>query len=121
LLAGYERIVDLLGRLPVTLIHGEFYPANVLVADGKIVPIDWEMAGVGPGLLDLAALTTGWSREDQAAITSAYGDVPEAGLDASRLHLALRWLSTPADWIPPPEQAHDWLGEAIGAAERLRL
>ena len=41
-------------------------------------------------------------------------------LDDCRLHLAIRWLGWAADWSPPPENAHDWLKEAIALAEKMR-
>ena len=54
--------------LPVGFIHGELYPSNVLVGErtGRICAVDWEMAGIGPLLLDLAALTSGaWTQRAQ--------------------------------------------------------
>src|SRR6202030_18789 len=42
-----------------TIIHGEFYPENVLI-DGDIVyPVDWERAALSAGEIDIAALTEG--------------------------------------------------------------
>jgi hypothetical protein len=52
-------VVDTLSNAPRTLIHGELYPQNVLVNDLGPVVIDWESAGVGPGVFDLAVLTQG--------------------------------------------------------------
>jgi hypothetical protein len=127
---GYDRIVDLLLSLPTGFIHGECYPSNILVQEAgealRIRPIDWEMAAVGPSLIDLAALTTGgWSEGERAAIVSAYGvgidDELEEALAACRLQLALQWLGWSRDWSPPPEHAQDWLSEALRAAERLGL
>jgi aminoglycoside phosphotransferase len=120
-LGGYERVVELLAQLPTTFIHGEFYASNVLVAGRRIAPVDWEMAGVGPGVLDLAALATGWGDQERASIVGAYNETSADGLDAARLHLALQWLGWSQDWTPPPEHAHDWLSEAMLAAERLGL
>ena len=122
--ARYEEVVECLQGLPSTFIHGEFYASNVLVVDGgrRVAPVDWEMAGVGPGLIDLAALTTGgWRAEEQEAIAAAYGPHDAGALDCCRLHLALQWLGWSGDWEPPAEHAHDWLGEAVRAAERLGL
>jgi Ser/Thr protein kinase RdoA (MazF antagonist) len=46
-----------LKSLPVALIHGDIYPGNVIAQDhGQLAFIDWEMAGWGPALLDLASL-----------------------------------------------------------------
>jgi hypothetical protein len=119
--ARYEPVVARLVALPKTLIHGEFYASNVLVAGERVAPVDWEMAAVGAGLVDLAALVTGWRGEERAAIVAAYPGVDEAALAACRLHLALQWLGWSSDWMPPAAQAYDWLREARETAERLGL
>ena len=139
LTAGYEPVVELLAGLPATVIHGEFYPSNVIVqrreAGVRIAPIDWEIAAVGPGMLDLAALTIGkWTPAQRAALAGAYrcaaeegprGDTLPAGfedaLEACRLHLAVQWLGWDPDWRPPADHRHDWLGEALTSARRLGL
>jgi Ser/Thr protein kinase RdoA (MazF antagonist) len=135
----YERVVERLVALPPTFIHGEFYASNVLVqetAEGlRVCPVDWEMAALGPGLIDLAALTAGiWTDEQRQALALAYRDAlsPITGrlldveallveLDCCRLHLAVQWLGWSPDWSPPPEHAQDWLGEAVGLTEKLGL
>lgn len=121
LAARYDDVVERLAALPRTVVHGEFYPSNVLVDGARVCPVDWEMTGVGPGVLDLAALTSGWADDERATIVAAYGDVPEEALECARLHLAVQWLGWSPTWSPPPEHAHDWLGEALAAAERLGL
>jgi hypothetical protein len=133
----YEQVVERLAELPVTFLHGEFYASNVLVqhtADGlRVCPVDWEMAAVGPGLIDLAALTAGkWTEEARRELALAYhaelapggGGVMTAeafleALDCCRLHLAVQWLGWSPVWSPPPEHAQDWLREALTLAERL--
>jgi hypothetical protein len=117
--AAYERAVALLLELPRSVIHGELYPANVLVAGDRVCFVDWETAARGPGLVDLAALTTGWGDDERAVIAAAYGDVEPDALDAARLHLAVRWLGWSRDWRPPPEHRRDWLAEALEIVERL--
>ena len=115
----YQDVIDLLVALPQTLIHGEFYASNVLVDGRRVAPIDWEVAALGPGLVDLAALTTGWGDKERTTIESAYGDVSHDALEACRMHIAVQWLGWSADWTPPREHARDWLSEAFAAAERL--
>lgn len=135
----YERAVELMLGLPVTFIHGEFYASNVILADvsgaQRVCPIDWEIAGVGPGLIDLAALTGGaWEEADRTAVALAYretsnglGDsslAPEEfvrALDCCRLHLSIRWLGWAPSWSPPRKHRHDWAGEAMRLAEQLDL
>jgi thiamine kinase-like enzyme len=96
----------------------------------RVCPVDWEMAAVGPGLIDLAALTAGgWTAEEKEELALAYCAAlvsyetpPDAfllALDYCRLHLAVQWLGWSQDWTPPPEHAQDWLGEVLGLAEKL--
>jgi hypothetical protein len=121
----HERVVEALIAEPRTVLHGEFYPANVLVEEARVAPVDWEVAAVGAGLTDLGALVGGWGDEDQAAIAAAYeaaSDASLAGLDYARLQLAIQWLGwAPPSWQPPAGQRHDWLAEALELAERLGL
>lgn len=140
LAARHEQVVEALLALPRTVVHGEFYAANVLVAsdfghrplgpgsDARVAPVDWELAAVGSGLSDLAALVSGWPAGDRGAIAAAYAAEPgvppfEArDLDLARLQVAIQWLGwAPPEWEPPEGQRHDWLGEAMALAEELRL
>ncbi len=136
---AYTRVVEYLQRLPRTLIHGEFYASNVLVAQSsgglRVCPVDWETTAIGPALMDLAALTAGkWSEEARTTIAMAYwhahGDsarffaTPEVfleALDYCRLHQAVQWMGWSTDWEPPVEQAQDWRGAALALAKKLDL
>jgi Phosphotransferase enzyme family len=135
----YDRVIKRLCELPVTFIHGEFYPSNVLIQQTgpvpRVCPIDWEMAAAGPGLVDLAALTSGnWCEEEKHRLAlSYYAGLEEGGvtklpldeflnaLDYCRLQLAIQWLGWSGEWTPPPDHVHDWLSEARLMAERLGL
>lgn len=129
----YEPVIEALLSLPKTVIHGEFYASNVLVADEsegtRVVPVDWELAATAPGAIDLAALVSGnWSEADSEEIVAGYRSavgppsVSARDLDLARLHLAVQWLGwAPRDWVPPEGQRHDWLAEALELAERLEL
>jgi hypothetical protein len=133
LLERYEPAIEELLAMPKTVIHGEFYASNVLVAgDGaspRVCPVDWELAAAAPGLADLAALVSGgWSEEDREAIVAAYrsaagpGSAAQRQLDLARLQLAVQWLGWAGPgWTPPQGQRHDWLGEAEALTERLGL
>jgi aminoglycoside phosphotransferase (APT) family kinase protein len=121
----YDTIVERLLAQPATFIHGELYASNVLIDGERVCPIDWEMAGIGPALVDVAALTAGrgWSDADEMAMLRAYrNDFDEdllADLDACRAYLAIQWLGWSASWTPPIERAQDWLAVAAAATERL--
>jgi hypothetical protein len=133
----YAPVIERLAALPQVFIHGEFYPSNVLVQEPgetvRICPIDWEIAAVGPGLLDLAALTIGrWTPAERDALTRAYrealiehGGDPGADFDVAleccRLHLAVQWLGWDPLWQPPADHRHDWLADSIRIARDLDL
>jgi hypothetical protein len=136
--AALGDAVERLATLPMTLLHGELYASNVLVADEitgrRVCAVDWEMAGIGPGLLDVAALCSGWDEANRRAIALTYqeareplsGECPGEGdlmelLDCCSLCLAVQWLGWSPDWSAPPEHAQDWLGDAIRLIERLGL
>jgi aminoglycoside phosphotransferase (APT) family kinase protein len=145
-LAGaHEQVIEALLAEPRTLLHGEFYASNVLIASPncikfpahqpgnlmqfdrgvRVAAVDWEMAALGPGVTDLAALVGGWSDADREAIAAAYATTAPgslANLDYARLQQAIQWLGwAPASWTPPEGQRHDWLAEALELAERLEL
>jgi aminoglycoside phosphotransferase (APT) family kinase protein len=134
-LGRYDEVIAPLAERPRTFLHGEFYPSNILVvrhdAQPRVCPIDWEMAAIGSGLIDLAALVGGWDPPERERLVTAYlaglpdgnGTPASEELDADlarcRLHLALQWLGWSPDWRPPPEHAHDWIGEALVLMEQL--
>jgi Phosphotransferase enzyme family len=132
----YNDAITYLLSLPRTLIHGEFYPSNILVqkrgTNTRICPIDWEMAAVASGILDVAALASGnWSRSQRLCMAKAWYDaLPEklrppdlvTAFDCAQLQIAVQWLGWSDQWRPPREHAHDWLDEAerICSRESLR-
>jgi hypothetical protein len=140
---GYASVVKRLAGLPRTLIHGEFYPCNILIRQTgdrvRVCPVDWEMAALGPALMDLACLTTGWARRWERALVRAYrAESSDARSDPKaaaariphdfwgdfyccRLHLAVRMLGWSDAWTPPPQHARDWLAEAERLSQRIQL
>jgi aminoglycoside phosphotransferase (APT) family kinase protein len=134
-LARYGEVVDALAALPPVFVHGELYASNVIVVpgSGRVCAVDWEMAGVGPGLLDLAALVAGdWSDLERSAMVDAYHGAldpavrpPFADLEADlarcRLHLCVQWLGWSQGWEAPAEHAQDWLARALELTEQLGL
>lgn len=137
--AAPERLLDALADIPSTVIHGDFYASNVLIAHQpgteRVCPVDWEMVAVGPALMDLAALVSGtWDEDERKTIALSYRDAlsprcrwppkPAAfltALDACRLQVCAQWLGWSDDWDPPAEHAHDWRSEALTLAERVGL
>jgi aminoglycoside phosphotransferase (APT) family kinase protein len=97
----FERVLPLLLASPPTIIHGEFYPTNILAQDGLIYPVDWESAAIGPGEIDLTALTEEWRSGAVRRCEAEYASARWAGrspadfertLDAARLYWCFRWL-----------------------------
>src|SRR5205085_2225507 len=114
---GYGDVVARLASLPTTLVHGDLYASNVLVGDGRVCAVDWELAGQGPGVLDVAALTMGWGEHERETLVEAYRTalaLPPAAaelledLDRASLQLAIQWLGWSDEWSPPPEHTHDF-------------
>jgi len=115
---------------PPAVIHGELFPANVLIDGDRVCVLDWETIARGPALLDLAALTAGaWDDPDEP-LAEAYRqalpappprDAFYADLAAARLLTAAHWLAAPAGWQPPPEQTRDWLCDAEAIAGRITI
>ena len=121
-------VAALIDALPQTFVHGEFYASNVMIEKPAVVrPVDWEMAGVGPGLIDLAALSAGqWTDDQRRDIVGAYREsctIDYAEFDraliACRLFLAVHCLAWSPAWSPPKEHACDWLEEAIRLTDAL--
>jgi hypothetical protein len=133
----YRKAASRICSLPKTLIHGEFYASNILVsgqdADYRICAVDWETAGIGAGLLDLAALVSGkwteWQRQDLARAYFEELDRPQklnnfeqfaSELLSCRLHIAVAWLGWTPDWQPPLAHQHNWLEEALDTSQQLQ-
>lgn len=132
--ARYSAVLaERLLSLPTGFVHGELYASNVLVDErsGRVCPVDWEMAGIGPLLVDLAALSSGaWMGKERRQIAAAYWqsaggsislDELLADLDVCRLFIALQWLGWSRGWTPPPEHAHDWLSDVRVLIEEVDL
>lgn len=49
-----DRIIAPLLHQPSTLLHGDYWPGNIAIQqDGSQVVYDWQLTGVGPGVIDL--------------------------------------------------------------------
>jgi hypothetical protein len=85
--SAYDCAIDRLVAMPRTLIHGEFYPCNVVVRTAgrrvRVCPVDWEMAAYAPALVDLASLATGWNSRAQRAIVRAYHTAMSGGVSTT--------------------------------------
>jgi aminoglycoside phosphotransferase (APT) family kinase protein len=133
---GYGDVADRLARQPLTLVHNDLAPKNVL-ADrshhpARICFVDWEMAGVGCGLLDLVHLKHGLDPANDQAMCAAYsaelagtGLLPSNPLELRRLfagcelHHTFYRLAHSLLWQLPPERVTQWVADASDLAREL--
>ena len=103
----FEEVVDILLEPPTIVIHGEYYPKNILVSQGTIYPVDWESTAIAAGEIDLASLFEGWSLEIASACTDEYCSTRwpertlpdfERRLDVAKMYWDLRWLGEREEW-----------------------
>jgi hypothetical protein len=86
-----DRVAEPLVQAPKTLMHGDYWPGNIaLLDDGQQVVYDWQMAGVGPGVIDLLTLVmkSRW----------ALGDPPQLAADLTARYRSRLQLRTQFDW-----------------------
>lgn len=133
---NYGPCAELLGRQPSTLVHNDLAPKNVLV-DRKQTPTricfaDWEVAGVGCGLLDLVHLKHGLEPAADREMCRVYcealdgtGLLPSDPSELQRLfaacelHQTLYRLAFSEEWQLPLDQVARWLDEACNLAARV--
>jgi aminoglycoside phosphotransferase (APT) family kinase protein len=106
----YDRVVEAMVAHPPTLIHGSFYPSNVMVSGEsksmRICAYDWEDAAFGAPLYDLAYLTDGFEPPTLDLMFETYRQgatrfgmsVPEQEkmryvVDCFRLHMVVKELA----------------------------
>ncbi len=140
ILDAHRRASERLAALPADIIHGELYASNILVRAHwdvdrvravDVWPVDWELAGLGPTVLDVAALTMGSGLAattrtgmERAYFHAADGRPPawrawRTDLDAARLHVCVQWLGWSTSWSPPREHRQDWYSQARRLARRF--
>lgn len=133
LVASWERVVAPIAAQPVTVVHNDLSRKNVIVSTAtvpaRICFVDWEMAGIGCGLLDLVHLR--YQRLDPASdrrMLAEYADaLSGTGLlpanrrelrelfAACELHRTVYRLARCGSWGKPRE----YVADRIAAAERL--
>jgi Ser/Thr protein kinase RdoA (MazF antagonist) len=129
---AHRRASARLLGLPRTVLHGDLYASNLLVepTEGvQVWPIDWELMGLGPAVVDLVALTAGgWSEAARGAMARTYFDTARyprseserlGDLCAARLHLCVQWIGADVEWTSPVAHRHNWLAEAEEMAAAL--
>jgi thiamine kinase-like enzyme len=131
----YARAVDVMMSQPPTLLHGGYRPSNVLVQirsdPGRVCTVDWEEAGLGPPLHDLAYLADGFQPPTLDRLLDAYREgaqgsgMPLPGrdemveiIDCFRLHMVMNLLgrSLISNWSEPGVIKLVTMAEQLGCA-----
>lgn len=123
----YSEAVRLICTQPKTLVHNDLSPKNVIAQSSqdpaRICFVDWEMAGVGCGVLDLVHLNHGLEKQEGRAMVEAYRrELKEDNslskssreferlLAACELHKALYRLAHCVTWQLTQETVIEWVG-----------
>ena len=99
----FRKNIKVLTEAPMTLIHGEYYPNNIMIHRGQIKPIDWESVAIAPGELDLAASIDGHVSAEQEKAINTYmatrwptGEFDRYAFNArllmSQIYFHFRWI-----------------------------
>lgn len=103
----FEEVVTVILEPPPVIIHGEYYPENIMFSEDAVIPVDWESTAVAMGEIDLASLTEGWAAEFVGEAKAAYKAArwPEGApkgferrLEAAQLYWLFRWLGDRPEW-----------------------
>jgi thiamine kinase-like enzyme len=136
-LAYFTERIRYLSMLPRSVIHGQFFPANVMFrpppATHRVAVIDWETAALGPGVFDLASISSGTTRERRLALWRAYADQyqTDTGQEIEWEHFqreclagsvfhALEWLVWWAQHPEPSKRLAKFLRELDALLEQSR-
>ncbi len=101
--ADAPAAVAVLGRLNVTLLHGDVHPGNIIGGDREARLIDWGSARIGPPMLDLANVTEPGS-PGFAAYRTAWEQEAGHPLDPVQVDLGHHWAAVqiPLQYRPAP-------------------
>ena len=84
-----ERVARL--GFPTTVVHGDFHPGNVTLADGRATIIDWSDAAISDPSIDLVTWLS-WSRDrpdDERVAIDAWIDAWSADIDPVAVRAAI--------------------------------
>ena len=114
-----EILPEVLAR-DLVVVHGEFYPQNVLINKDRAYVVDWESAAVGGAAIDLAALLEKWPVDDVNAMRTKYeqarwpdsvSEGHEESLKFAGLYWQIRWLGASPEWTSHPSS--NWRFQAM--------
>ncbi len=133
---SYGRVWEILSTQPLTLVHNDLAPKNV-IADrssdpARICFVDWEMAGLGCGMMDLVHLKYGLDPVNGEKMVAAYcaglegtSLLPASPREVERLvaaceiHKIVYRLAFSKTWRLGPERVEEWISETERFASLL--
>jgi hypothetical protein len=135
-LGSYDRVSEILARQPLTLAHNDLAPKNVLADRSSKPPricfVDWEMAGIGCGLMDLVALKYGLDPVNDQKMRMVYCSalagtdlLPSRSEDRRSLFAACELSQTvyrlahSKSWRLPIAKVAQWVSEARQLVMRI--
>ncbi|MSR58349.1 MAG: phosphotransferase [Planctomycetaceae bacterium] len=104
-----DRMIDDMFASPVCLVHADFSPKNVLLANGQIVLVDYETAHYGDPAFDLGfflshlllkAVLHQKRMADYTALTTAFWDAYRSGVASLSAHAAFAPQSLVSRTLP---------------------
>jgi hypothetical protein len=126
---NFKEMVYILLEPKYNIIHGEFYPNNILYYEEKIFPVDWESAAIAIGEIDLASLIDHWPEKVRKDCIAEYQSIRwtegtpadfKEKLETARLYWHFRWLGDRPEWTTNEKER--WRFEEIHQiGERLGL
>ncbi len=106
--AHRRRVLEILQHAPKlearVLVHGDLIPENVIVRDDVPVLVDWEYAGLGDPLVDLAMVGVHFALPERKRqhFVSSYGDIDPEALARLMPAIAAReavWCATQTHFV----------------------
>ena len=136
LVARYPRAIEVLAGQPRTLVHNDLSPKNVLAdrssEPARIAIVDWEMAGIGCGVMDLVHLKYGFTPDEDRLMRDRYrarlagtGLLPGSAREVDRVFAAcevqktVNRLAYRREWNIPVETVAWWIDEGARFASEL--
>ena len=124
--ADLADLADLRGRLaghrtPQSVVHGDFWPGNLLIERGRVLGvIDWESARLaGTPARDLARFVTSYSLYLDRHTRPGRRVAGHRGLHAARWGAGVEYAIDGTGWYP--DLARSFVMTRAGAARRVRV
>jgi thiamine kinase-like enzyme len=95
LLKDARLLANRIGPFRPVLCHNDLLPANLILSAGRLWLVDWEYAGMGHAMFDLASVSAnaGFSDEEDAALLELYqGKIDEREIELIRVFKAASLL-----------------------------